>query len=57
MQNALIVIACLIPLLTGCVIKQAERQEAEVDKRLMTEQQQIDKVEKQIKDLKEATAY
>jgi len=57
MRRLALIIACSIPLLTACVIKQAERQEADVDKRLMTEQQQIDKVEKQIKDLKEATAY
>jgi hypothetical protein len=57
MQRLVLIIPCLIPLLTGCVIKQAERQQVEVEKRLMTEQQQIDKVEKQIKDLKEATAY
>ena len=57
MQRVLIISACVILLLTGCAIRQAERQEADVDKRLLAEQQQIEKVEKQIKDLKEATAY
>ena len=57
MQQLILISACAILLLTGCAIKQAEQQQAQVDKRLMKEQQQIEKVEKQIKDLKEATAY
>jgi len=57
MQRLIFITACAILLFTGCAVRQAERQEAEVDKRLLKEQQQIDKVEKQIKDLKEATAY
>lgn len=57
MQRFILIAACLILLLNGCAIREAQRQEADVDKRLMKEQQQIDKVEKQIKDLKEATAY
>jgi len=47
----------LIPLLIGCGIRQSQRDEAKAERRLIKEQEQIDKVEKQIKDLKEATAY
>lgn len=57
MQRFVLVSACVMLLLTSCAIRKAERQQADVDKRLMAEQEQIDKVEKQIKDLKEATAY
>jgi len=51
------IMACLIPLFAGCGIRQAERDEVEAQKNLIKEQQQIDKVEKQIKDLKQATDY
>lgn len=57
MHRAILMIACLAPFLAGCVIKQAETDELKAEKQVLEEQQQIDKVEQQIKDLKEATDY
>jgi len=57
MQSRILIILCLVFLVSGCAIRQAERDELKAQKTLLEEQKQIEKVEKQIKDLKEATDY
>lgn len=57
MQHCIRILLCLGLLTAGCGIRQAERDELKAEKNLVEEQQQIDKVEQQIKDLKQATDY
>lgn len=57
MHYRTLMFACLIPLLAACGVREAERDELKAQQTLLEEQKQIEKVEKQIKDLKQATDY